>query len=857
MNRLKYTFFILVVFMILRCQSAHHTGEIEKIQVEWELSGNYGTGDAGGLAGFIFRNEGKFTLDASNWVLYFNMAPRKILPADDTAIADVMHINGDWYRLVPRNNFLLKPGQAIRIWYRFEGCMLKECDAPLGLYFVLYNKTGEENGIVPVHDYTIAPFHRENQVKCHPEDRDPESDPAHLYENYEALNTPRSDSLLPIIPTPVILKIIGGTVRLDTSWKLQFNPGLENEANLLSRKLSSMAGIDLSSSDEKNSLTPVIQLILNPVTVSGKSEESYKLNIRENLITIEGSQAGVFYGIQSLLQLIPWDVIAKRPGYADISKLTAEDTPRFAYRGQHIDVCRNFQTKKEILRIIDLMAWYKLNRLHLYLTEDEAWRLQIKNLPELTEIGAQRGHTLDDRACLPPAYGSGPFTLAENNHGSGYYSRDDFREILQYAYQRHILVIPCINFPGHARAAIKAMEARYERLMAENREAEANEFRLIDPDDESVYLSAQFYNDNVVCVARESVYHFFETVLDDILAQYEEAGVPVDRIFTGGDEVPEGVWTRSPLCDSLLASLPGIRDPKNLQNYFFNRVLNILAERGLMACGWEEVALIKDPSGQYRVNPAFADRNVVPYIWNNLGASKDLGYRIANAGYSVVLCPVSNFYFDLAYNDDPREPGLYWGGFNDERDAWEFAPEAMLTDLRSGRDDAQDVLGKTRVRLNPEARKHILGLQAQLWHETIRGPEMMEYSLFPKMIAFAERCWAATPDWEKNLSQPGNQKVIAREWQIFSNTLYREDLPKLSYLNNGYNYRIPPAGAVVKEGLIYANAVSPGLTIRYTIDGSIPDINSPVYTHPIEAERPVMFRVFDTTGHASRITEVY
>jgi len=175
----------------------------------------------------------------------------------------------------------------------------------------------------------------------------------------------------------------------------------------------------------------------------------------------------------------------------------------------HMDVSRNFQTKETILRFLDLLAFYKVNHFLFYTTEDEGWRLEIDGLPELTQVGAQRQHTSGkDTPVLHPAYGSGPNANADGKYGSGYYTKADFIEILKYANERHIKVIPEVNLPGHARAAIKAMEARYERLMKEGKTAEANEYRLIDPNDKSEYLSAQGYRDNVVCVGQESTYHF-------------------------------------------------------------------------------------------------------------------------------------------------------------------------------------------------------------------------------------------------------------------------------------------------------------------------------------------------------------
>lgn len=187
-----------------------------------------------------------------------------------------------------------------------------------------------------------------------------------------------------------------------------------------------------------------------------------------------------------------------------------QDFPRFSYRGVHLDVSRNFHSQESVFKMIDILAFYKINTLHLHLTDDEGWRIEIESLPELTRVGGQRGHTTKDAPALHPSYGSGPHPYAPQTYGSGYYTREEYIEILRYAHKRHITVIPEINLPGHARAAIKAMEARYEYFMSKGDEKAANEFRLIDPEETSEYLSAQLFTDNVVNVARESVYHFLK-----------------------------------------------------------------------------------------------------------------------------------------------------------------------------------------------------------------------------------------------------------------------------------------------------------------------------------------------------------
>ncbi|MGC9470633.1 MAG: family 20 glycosylhydrolase [Bacteroidales bacterium] len=818
---------------------------VGEIRVEWELVSNVDNPAPGALACYTLTNSGKTILGSSGWALYFNMAPRSIVPASDTAEAEVQHINGDWYKLVPRKGFNLPPGESIDIYYAFRGCYLKESDAPRGLYFVLYNEEGEQQDIIVIGDYRVKPFVRPGQLRCSRNDPSPLPWASARLREYAAMKPDSAMGFMPLIPSPVRYKTGEHRFMLDSTWVISFDEGLNFEARYLKKKLAELTGMELLVTGRKRMAGPVIELKNMPVIVGGKTEESYRLEMESGMIRIQGTPAGVFYGVQSLLGLIPFSACQGKNGSVVFSEIYIEDAPRFAYRGQHIDVCRNFQTRKQLLKIIDLMSMYKLNRLHLYLTEDEGWRIQIKALPELTEMGSRRGHPAKEPECLPPAYGSGPFPDRPGNYGTGYYSQEEFKEIIRYAHERHIQVIPSINLPGHARAAIRAMEARCRRLIEQGKPEEAEEYRLIDPDDKSMYRSAQFYDDNVVNVARESVYHFFETVVDEVIAMYREAGVPLDMIHTGGDEVPDGVWTDSPLCDTLLARLPGITDPKNLQNYFFRRIVRILEERGLKTGGWEEVALTRLEDGTYRVNEEFNRRNVVPYIWNNLRGSEDLGYRMANSGYPVVLCPATNVYLDLAYDPHPKEPGLYWAGYNNERDAWELAPFYMIPDKSAGSE-----------KLESRARPNIIGLQAELWHETIRGGEMMEYYLLPKMIAFAERSWAEVPVWEIPSEKGKALKEKEIQWQQFLITLYQEELPKLSLRNGGYNYRVPPPGAVIRNDMVEACMPCDGFNIHYTTDGTEPVSESEIYTARIPVEDTVLLKAFDRAGRSSRTVRV-
>ena len=849
---------------LLFCMACVNTGKdtsARSISVRWELVTNLIDVPDAFEGKFTLTNKSDFGLTDQNWALFFSMAPRPILENKTPQPAKLEHINGDWYKLVPNKNFTLSPGDSVSITYWGTEGVIKETDRPLGLYFVFYDGNGDEENIAVVTDYGFVPFQREEQINRSPEDEEPIPSPGQMYNEHQQLTLLPSAEIKKIIPTPVSIKAGDGTVEIDSRVHIFYQAGLENEANYLAQSLKDITGEEFKTTEGSPSGEKYIQLHHQKIDIAATGGEAYILNISGRGISIAGSDAaGVFYGIQSLRSLIPLEAYSKKVASISLPFLSIKDAPRFGFRGLHMDVSRNFQTKETVLRVLDLLSFYKINRFLFYTTEDEGWRLEIDGLPELTTVGARRQHTSGKEASvLHPAYGSGPYPDSDNNYGTGHYTREDFIEILRYAKARHIKVIPELNFPGHARAAIKAMEARYDRLMEEGKEEEANAYRLIDPDDKSQYLSAQAYTDNVVSVARESTFRFYEKVVDEIAKLYSEAGLVMDEIHAGGDEVPEGAWTQSPMAQTLMAAHPEIKDPKNLQTYFFRELLKRLKKRDLRVDGWEEVALLKNEKGGYDPNPEFVGQNVVPFIWNNLFDFQDLGYRLANAGYPVVLCNVSNFYFDLAYSKDPREPGLYWAGFVNTRDAWFFAPYDMYkTTLASsmGRQIDIETEYADKERLKPESRKNILGLEAQLWSETIKGREMIEYYMLPKLIGFSESAWAAQRKWETIENRRMRESAAGEEWNVFANTLGQKELPRLSYMNGGYDYRIPVPGAIIEQGILHANIAFPGLTIRYTSDGSEPNEQSAVYSHPVKVSGRITLKSFDSSGKASRSVTV-
>jgi len=856
MMKKPFLFLYLLVFLIVACSPSGTISkeQAEKIGVSWKLISNFVEPQGSFEAKFTLKNGSDFTLDGTNWALFFNMSPRPIHSNKTPQPASLEHINGDWYKMVAAKDFVLKPGDSITINYSGTEGIIKETDSPMGLYFVFYDKDGKEKDIVQVTDFTVEPFATKEQISRGKMDLKPLPTAENRYKDNLAFSLIDQSQLLKIIPTPVKMTAGAGTFTLDNKAQVYYEAGLESEAKYLAQKLKVLTGTDFSVQAGTSSSSSAITLKTGKFQVNGVGKEAYKLGIDANGVAITGSDAaGVFYGVQSLLQLAPTTSYQKPASALAFQFVQVEDAPRFQFRSLHLDVARNFQTKESIERVIDLLASYKVNHFLFYTTEDEGFRVEIDGLPELTQVGAQRQHISGMNApAMQPSYGSGPVAYDKDKHGSGFYTKADFIAILKYANDRHIKVIPELNFPGHALAAIKSMEARYERLMKEGKEKEANEYRLIDPDDKSVYLSAQGYKNNVVDVSRESTYHFFEKVVDEMAKMYKQAGLTMDTFHTGGDEVAEGAWTKSPNAAKLLKDNPEIKEFKNLQAYFFRRLLPKLEKRNLKVHGWEEVSLTKTPAGAYLANKEFVGHPVIPYIWNNV-FDVDLGNRLANAGYQVVLCNVTNFYFDMSYNNDPKEPGLYWAGFVDTRDNWAFAPFNMFRTTEEtgmGKPMKEEFVGKEL--LKPEARKNILGIEAQLWSETIKGRGMMEYSILPKLMGFAESAWGPERKWENVADAVSRNKMIQEGWNIFANTIAQKDLPRMKYLNGGYNYRLPMPGAKVEQGLLSANIELPGLDIRYTTDGSEPTVQSPLYKTPVKVTGSVKIKSFDLAGSSSR-----
>ena len=782
------------------------------LQLRWELAGDSN-------AAFTLTNRDAKPLPPGGWAIYFS-ALHSAKQGSAGAGFDIQDVMADLHRIVPGAGFAgLAPGATIAIPYVTHP-LLNRSFAPSGPYIVF--DAAKDVG-VPLSDYVAAPFERSQGVVT----------PETQFARDSVIRDIPAGELPPVFPTPVQVTKGTGELRLTALPQVTAPAELASEATFAAAYLR-----PYFRASRQGGVAP-LRLEVGPVE-GQSSPEAYDLVVDPTTgVRIVGvSPAGVFYGLQSLRSLLP--APSPRGGLA-LPALRVVDAPRFGYRGFMLDVARNFHSKAAVLRTLDLLGRYKLNVFHIHLTDDEGWRVEIPSFPELTAVGARRGHTLDSRRFLQPAFGSGP--RVDQAWGSGFFSRADYIEIVRYAAARHIEVIPEIEMPGHARAAIKAMEARGDR-----------QYLLSDPEDRSVYTSVQGYPDNVMNPALESTYRFIERVVTDLAAMHRAAGAPLRHIHMGGDEVPAGVWVGSPAVQAYLQA-HGLTSVDDLWFVFYGRVEQILKAQGLVPSGWEEIAVRKtsrDGRPAVIVNPGFAERGWRAYVWNNVPGwgAEDLAYRLANGGYDVVLSPVTNYYFDLAWNQNPEEIGLDWGGYIDMQKPFQFIPfdyyrNARL-DARGNPLDPAVFAGKDRP--TDYGRAHIVGIQGNLWSETLGGDGRLDYMMMPKLFGLAERAWAPDPDWAREPDPARADSLYREAWSRLVNVVGKRELPRLDREVPGLNYRIPSPGLKVEGGVVRCNVELPGFTLRYTTDGSEPTPQSPEVRGPIPLRGTVRVAAFNTTG---------
>lgn len=850
----SYTSFAVIVILLLSGCSTEdsnsnqyaHTLNIgdSPIEITWNLLSNFEE-DNKFRASLTFHNTGDEVFSGDGWVLYFNsiraLDSESFLPQFEAT-----HISGDYFKLEPTNDFEAIPsGESRTFEYKASFHSIKKTDAPQGFYFVF------EDHIETVRQVEILPFDGEEQIHRNPNDNLEIPTAESRYQENEKLTELSQNQVGKITPKPVSVENGNGAYKLSNGATITYAEDFSKEAGILSRIFEDEFNIESSiESLEGEWNGSGILLNLDPDNSNG--DEAYNLRITEEAIEITApGNAGIFYAIQSLRSLFS----NQNNDDLEVAAVQIEDYPRFKYRGMHLDVARNFQSKESVLRLLDIMGMYKMNKFHFHLTDDEGWRLAIDPLPELVEVGGRRGHSDNEEKYLHPAYGSGPDPTPGNSFGSGWYTRDDYIEILKFANDRHIEVIPEVDVPGHARAAIKAMEVRFSRMQEFGQADEAAMYRLIHPEDESEYLSVQSFDDNVMDVCQESTYNFMSVVFDEIIALHQEANAPLDMIHVGGDEVPEGAWEESPACAQYMEE-HSIESVDNLFSHFFDRLESMLEDRGLNMAGWEEVGLGEDHQSAKDVSGYM--ESVVPYVWSsNWGSGReDYAYMLANAGYKVVMSNASNLYLDMAYNKSWQEPGFYWAAMFETKDTYSFIPYDLYKN--ADHDNYGNPVSPENytdaIQLTDAGRENILGIQGQLWSETVNEPHRWEFMVLPRLLGLAERAWVGNPSWGniENASQRETQRDEA--WNEFANRLGQFELNRLSDNFRDINYRIPVPGAVIEEGMLKANSAFPGLDIRYELSGDTPNSQSDIYTGSVDVSgaESVTLAIFNSRGRSGR-----
>lgn len=517
--------------------------------------------------------------------------------------------------------------------------------------------------------------------------------------------------------------------------------------------------------------------------IQHSNPEYYRITLTPDKAIVEGaSEKGIVIGTRALQRII------ERNAGQNVRCAVIEDWPDYPYRGLMIDIARNFQSPETMRHIADLMADYRLNTLHFHLTDDEGWRLEIPGLPELTEIGARRGYTSDSREYLPDIFaGTG---RAEDNlpTANGYFTRDEFIDFIRYCDSIGIAVIPEIESPGHARAAVKAMETRYLRTGDDT-------YRLIEDNDTSTYSTAQFYHDNLMNPAVGGTYRFIGKVVDEIAAMYADAGVALPGIHLGGDEVPEGAWDGSRTVASMMEER-GLNSRHAVQGEYVRNISGLMRERGIPLYGWQDICTDYDADFHAEVAPTVGGMD----CWvSSPEIEKNVAVKGLKAGYPVIISNVDYFYMDMLYSPNPEEKGLYWGGFTDELRTLSGYPDVICP--RDGEEPGK-----------------VIGVSGKLFAETIRDKADMERLLFPKSLGLAERGWNATPTYSD---------------EDFNILIATKELPRLSAKDVEFHLRQP--GIIVEDKRIKMNSPYPDAAIFYTLDGSPPTAaTAALYEGPVD-----------------------
>jgi hexosaminidase len=498
---------------------------------------------------------------------------------------------------------------------------------------------------------------------------------------------PDSPPAIAIVPQPESLTVARGEFKLSASTVIWTDASSADIARRFAASLAPATGLTIPV---RIGAAPVTGIVLTrDARLTRLGAEGYELTVTPRRLTIRGRErAGVFYGLQTVRQLLPPEIFreAKVDSVAwTIPALRIVDRPRFTWRGAHLDVGRHFMPKEFVKKYIDLLALQKMNSFHWHLTEDQGWRLEIKKYPRLTEVGAWRTQTIVGHQ---PGSDSTTWQYDGQRHG-GYYTQDDVREIVAYARDRFVNVVPEIEMPGHALAAIAA----YPELGVTGQPADVG-MRW------GVYAN--------ILNADESTITFMQDVLTEVLSLF-----PSRFIHIGGDEADKALWKTSPRIQDRIREL-GLKDEHELQSWFIHRIDSFLTAHGRRLVGWDEIL----------------EGGLAPGATVMSWRGTQGGIDAARAGHDVIITPTSHTYFDYYQSRNTTGEPLAIGGFLPLETVYAFDP--------------------VPAEMEPESRSRVLGAQGQLWTEYLPGPKQVEYMAFPRLTALAEVLWS--PPERRNFS---------------------------------------------------------------------------------------------------------
>ena len=775
----------------------------------------------------------------SVWSFHWNQQSSIV---DSESIPDNIkyeYVAGQSYNILSfGKDYDLKSNESVNIDFNQFGDVKRISDLPVGGFIV------SNNEIIDV-KFT---YDWKDAAGIEKLDAPSSKDRYDLYSPSSILNQSKLEI---ITPTPSEITILDGESSLKSLYEISVDEYLDLDINTVESLFDEHFDTEFNNYSNSTDSDILVQYSDNFL------EESYELSINENKILIKASdRAGALYGLQSLKQIM----LASKFEKTLLKHILINDSPRFSYRGMLLDISRNFYGPDKIKQILDYLSFFKINHLDFRLTDDEGWRLEIPGLEELTEVGSKRAYTKDEFESLIPMYGSGPDT---NSTGSGYLSKLDFIEILKYADNRNIKIIPQISYPTHLRSAIISMDVRYQKYMELGNRQEAEKYLLSDPNDKSEYYSAQGFNDNIACICRESAFTFYEKVIDEIYLMYQEAGVKLDKFGIAADELPYGAWQKSPICDKFMEDNSIVGDYNALYEMMQSRVYNKLSSYGATMTGWDDILLKLTDKNQSetQIKDFFKGDDILLFVWNSDWGQgrQDMIYKYANLGYKTVMSNSSAFYFDMVDDKDLDNVGLSWSGYADYKDMWTVDVFDIFNDsygVKKNNITKEYIESSEKIKYSN--RDNIIGIQSQIWSETIRNEDILDYMFMPNIIVFSQKAWSKDPKWMSIQDQSEREITLDDEWNKFTNTIGQRVLPMVDNIYGGLSYDLPKPGGIIKNDSLYANSAFPGLNIKYTLDGSLPNFESMSYKNPVKINKDdiVNLRLFDNKGRGGYSIQV-